>query len=178
MQTRNGIAMTISKSTQAELQALDSPPAEIVAKIDHLLPRALNWLETIETDYYRQGRPLSLEEIAVAQQIGVAKPDEVRVVVLETFPMPTDSELRAEAQRLGYGGLREGGRTVGYVVMLKPQVMHNATVLAHELVHVSQVDRLGRKGLLRRYLIEMVVVGYARSPLELEAYEKQGGSNP
>ena len=170
--------MTISKSTPAELEALDSPPAELLAKIDHLLPRALNWLETVEKDYHRQGRSLSLQEIAVAHRIGVARPEEVRVVVLETFSMPTDSELRAEAQRFGYVGQREGGRTVGYVVMLKPQVAQNATVLAHELVHISQVDRLGRKGLLRRYFIEMAVVGYARSPLELEAHEKQGASDP
>ena len=167
--------MTIFKSTPAELQALDSPPTDILAWIDHLFPRALTWFKTVEAEYCGQGRALSLDEIKEAYRLGVAKPEAVRVVILEAFPMPTDRELRAEAQRFGYGGPKEGGRTVGYVIMLKPQVAHNPTVLAHELVHVSQVDRLGREGLLRRYLIEMAVVGYACSPLELEAYEKQGG---
>jgi hypothetical protein len=58
--------------------------------------------------------------------------------------------------------------------MLKPRVAQDKTVLAHELVHVGQHDRLGRAAFLRRYLVEMEVLGYARSPLELEAYAKQG----
>lgn len=33
---------------------------------------------------------------------------------------------------------------------------------------------MGRTAFLRRYLIEMELLGYARSPLELEAYAKQG----
>ena len=167
--------MTLSKSTPAELQAIEYPPADVLTWIDHLFPRALAWFETVEADYCGQGRALTPEEIEVAHRVGVERPEAVRVVVLETFPMPADPELRTEAQRFGYGGPKEGGRTVGYVVMLKPQVAGNPTVLAHELVHVSQADRLGREGLLRRYLIEMAVVGYARSPLELEAYEKQEG---
>ena len=166
--------MTASRPTAKELESLDSPSAEVIAKIDQIFPHAFAWYESLEADYCGQGRVLSTEEIEFARRVGVANPESVRVIILETFPMPTDADLLAEALRFGYGGPREGGRTVGYVIMLKPQVAHNSTVLAHELVHVSQVDRLERKGLMRRYLIEMAVVGYARSPLELEAYEKQG----
>ena len=105
---------------------------------------------------------------------GVSHPKSVRVVVLETFPMPSDPELLFEAERFGFGNPLEAGRTNGYVIMLKPWVAQDATVLTHELVHVSQLDRLGREAFVRRYLIEMEMLGYARSPLELEAFEKQG----
>ena len=57
--------------------------------------------------------------------------------------------------------------------MLKPRYKNDATILAHEFVHVAQHDRLGREAFLRRYLVELVMMGYARAPLELEASERQ-----
>lgn len=71
------------------------------------------------------------------------------------------------------GSSHEGGRTFGYAIMLKPRFAGNSTIRTHELVHVSQHDRLGRKAFVRRYLIEMEMMGYVRAPLELEAYQKQ-----
>lgn len=60
--------------------------------------------------------------------------------------------------------------------MLKPWVANDNSVISHELVHIAQQDRLGREVLLRRYLIEMEMMDYARSPLELDAYAKQSRS--
>lgn len=156
-----------------ELHALDQPPAAIVAKVENLLPRAMEWFAEVETDLLPQGRPLSEGEMAFARQLGVLQPERVRVVVLASFPMPEDQVLRAEAERYGLGSTSEGARAIGYVIMLKPRFAKSSTVIAHELVHVSQHDRLGRAGFLRRYITEMEIMGYSRSPLELEAYQKQ-----
>jgi hypothetical protein len=166
--------MIVPKPTAQELQALDMPPADIKAKIDHFFPRVLAWYEAVEAELLQQGRSLSPQEIEVARKVGVQYPTKVRVAVLEAFPMPTDPELLIEAERYGLGSRFEGGRTNGYVIMLKPWVAEDKTVLSHELVHVGQHDRMGRAAFLRRYLIEMEVLGYARSPLELDAYAKQG----
>ena len=87
--------------------------------------------------------------------------------------MPADAELLIEARRYGLGSRSEGGRANGYVIMLKPRLADDKIIIAHELVHVGQHDRMGRAAFLRRYLIELEMMGYARSPLELEAYEKQ-----
>ena len=100
-------------------------------------------------------------------------PENIRIVVLEKFPMPSNHELASEAEKLGLGGALEGGRAMGYAIMLKPKLADNPTVIAHELVHVAQHDRLGREAFLRRYLAELEMMGYARSPLELEAYARQ-----
>jgi hypothetical protein len=166
--------MVVPKPTAQELQALDSPPADIKVKIDRLFPRVLAWYEAVEAELLPQGRSLTAQETEVARKLGVQDPTRVRVAVLEAFPMPSDPELSIEAKRFGLGSRSEGGRTNGYVIMLKPRVAQNKTVLAHELVHVAQHDRLGRAAFLRRYLVEMELLGYARSPLELEAYAKQG----
>jgi hypothetical protein len=87
--------------------------------------------------------------------------------------MPSDPELKNQAERYGLGGFFEAGRTMGHVIMLKPRVAENRPVLVHELVHVSQFDHMGRDVYLRRYIVEMEMLGYARAPMELEAYAKQ-----
>lgn len=166
--------MVVPKPTAQELAALDAPPAELRAKIDHFLPRVLAWYEAVEAELLPKGRPLSVEEAELARQFGVQDPSRVRVAVLDIFPMPTDPELLVEAERYGLGSRLEGGRSNGHLIMLKHWVADNKTVLTHELVHVGQHDRMGRGAYLRRYLVEMELMGYARSPLELEAYSKQG----
>jgi len=163
----------VPKPSTQELQALDAPPAEITAKIDRIFPRALAWYETVEAELLPKGRALSNEETETARRFGVHDPTKIRVIKLESFPMPADAELLTEARRYGLGSRSVGGRANGYVIMLKPWLADDKRVIAHELVHVGQHDRMGRAAFLRRYLIELEMMGYARSPLELEAYEKQ-----
>jgi len=169
-----GGCMAVPKPSAEELQALDAPPAQMAQKVDHLLPRALAWYTAVEAELLRVGRPLTVTEAELAGRLGVRQPDKVRVVVLDRFPMPADPEVLAEARRHGLGSRAEGGRTQGYAIMLKPGLAEDPQVIAHELVHVAQHDRLGRAAFLRRYLLEMEMMGYARSPLELEAYARQG----
>jgi hypothetical protein len=163
----------VPKPSPQELQALDTPPTKVTEKIDRLFPRALAWYETVEAELLPKGRPLSNEETETARRFGVHDPTKVRVIQLESFPMPTDAELLTEARRYGLGNRSEGGRANGYGIMLKPRLADDKRVIAHELVHVGQHDRMGRAAFLRRYLIELEMMGYTRSPLELEAYEKQ-----
>ena len=168
--------MIVRAPSVKELHSLDRPPIDVVAKIEKLFPQALEWYDQVEGQLSPIGRPLSETELAVARKLKVLHPKHVRVVVLARFPMPENRELRVQAQRYGMGSYFEGGRTFGYVIMLKPRYADNLTVISHELVHVSQYDRLGRAAFVRRYLVEMEIMGYARSPLELEAYQKQGVS--
>lgn len=156
-----------------ELRALDQPPSDIAAKVENLLPRVLEWYTRVETELLPQGRLLSETEMKIARQLGVIRPESVRIIVLEIFPMPEDRVLRAEAERYGLGSAAEGARAIGYVIMLKPRYAKSSMIIAHELVHVSQHDRLGRAAFLRRYITEMEMLGYSRSPLEIEAYQKQ-----
>lgn len=164
--------MVVPKPPSLELQTLDSPPAGIKAKVDHFFPRVLAWYEAVNAEFLPKGRPLIAPELDLARKMGVSNPERVRVAIVETFPMPSDPELLAEAKGYGMGSWLEGGRANGYLIMLKPRVVSNNNVLAHEFVHVSQYERMGYEAFLRRYLIEMEMLGYARSPLEIEAYVK------
>jgi len=166
--------MIVRNPTPQELYALDNPPFQVQSKVAHLLPKAEAWYSEIEVQFALFGRSLTAEEARTAVELGVAEPEKVRVVVLDEFPMPKDEQLLAEAKKHGLGSWGEGGRSNGHVILLKPRVAHSLAVLRHELVHLAQQDRMGRTAFLRRYLIELEMMGYARSPLELEAYAKQG----
>jgi hypothetical protein len=166
--------VVVRKPSPAELDALNHPPPSVVARVDRLSPLALNWYEGLEKELLPQGRPLTQPEKQRARALGVLDPGRVRVVVMDPFPLPQDPVLRTEARRYGLGSAFEGGRTVGHAILIKPRYRNNSTILSHELVHVSQIDRMGRRGFLRRYLTEVEMLGHARAPLEMEAYEKQG----
>jgi hypothetical protein len=131
--------MVVKKPSLKELNALDQPPPQVMAKLEIYLPKVSRWYAELEQE--------------LAQQ---------------------DSALLVEAKKYGLGSVTEGGRSIGHLVLLKPWVVAHQEVLNHELVHVAQMDRMGQEAFLRRYLIELEMMGYARSPLELEAFSKQG----
>lgn len=160
----------------AGCQSVNNPPnvePAVSEKIERLLPVVLEWYTRTEQQLLPQGRFLTQPELQRASELGVKAPQEVRVVVLETFPLPENEVVRQEAIKHGFGSPDEAGRTHGHLIMLKPEYQGNAVILSHELVHVAQIDRMGREAFLRQYLTELETVGYERSPLELEAYSKQ-----
>jgi hypothetical protein len=166
--------MVVDQHETGEMPSLDQPPAAVRAKLERFYPRVRAWYDAVEARYLPVGRPLTAQEMDDARRLGVLQPQDVRVVVLEAFPMPEDLELRKEAERHGLGSRAEAGRTMGHAILLKAWAVDEPTLLRHELVHVAQMDRLGREGFLRRYLLELEMLGYARSPLELEAHARQG----
>jgi hypothetical protein len=162
------------KPDAVEMLSLDQPPAAVRLKLERFYPRVRAWYDAVEARCLPLVRPLTAREMDDARRLGVLRPQDVRVAVLDAFPMPEDAELRAEAERHGLGSRAEAGRTMGHAILLKAWALDAPTVLRHELVHVAQMDRLGREGFLRRYLMELEMLGYARSSLELEAYARQG----
>lgn len=157
--------------TAAQQQALLSPPDKVMQEIDHFLPLLLDWYAEAETSLLPQGRPLKPAEMRIAHMLAIREPDKVRIVVQEVFPLPDDPELRASAETSGMGS--EDARTMGDAILLKPYLHEDPTVIAHELVHLAQHDRMGRAAFMRRYLTELEVLGYDAAPLEVEAYERE-----
>lgn len=129
----------------------------------------LDFYDRSETRFLREGRPLAPEEQALARELGVRHPERVRVVVTGNLPWPSEPALKREAVRLGLDTLPEAGRAMGYAILLKPHAAGEPQALAHELVHVAQMERLGREAFLRRYFAELYQVGYTCSALEREA---------
>ena len=59
------------------------------------------------------------------------------------------------------------GLTARYGIVFKTRPTR--FLIAHELRHVAQYERLGLDGFAHRYITELLAVGYAQSPLEADA---------
>ncbi len=157
-------ACSNSKPTSEELALLDHPPEQIQAKINALVPLALKWYGEVEESLYQKGRSLTEAEKKQAIELGVRNPQRIRVLILEKFPEPKNQIANHYF---------EGARTMGNIILIKPQYKDNSVILCHELVHIAQIDRMGLKQFLKRYALEREILGYSRSLLENEAYAKQ-----
>ena len=117
-----------------------------------------------------KGRPLTSSESKIAQQVGVLQPGRVRVMEAEFRDVPLDAVTRGFATRLGLSLSTASGMCLGYSIYVRANCM-STSLLAHELRHVAQFERLGLglEGFLRLYIKEVSKYGYANAPLENDA---------
>jgi len=155
--------------SREQLASLENPPEEVIHKLDILTPLALKWVAKIEQQYLATGRELSDSELQMATSVGVTHPEKVRIIVLKDFPYPENKVLLSHAKNYGLGIPSEGGRTMGNIIMLKAQHKDERWLLARELAHVAQQEKMGRDAYVRRFITEHEIVGRHRAPLELEA---------
>lgn len=73
---------------------------------------------------------------------------------------------------LGCDGLAMPWRTI----YLRPSAVDDPTLIAHELVHIEQMDRDGTVPFCVKYLYYLVKHGYWQSPYEIEAYARAQAS--
>jgi hypothetical protein len=142
----------------------------LLAQFESLLPLAVEWAAEEEKKILREGLPLSDQEIADGKAIGVREPDRVRLLRVESVPVPTHPQLRAAAEAIHFLSPETRGLTLQYGILLRWDCWRDRVLIAHELVHTAQYERLGGiSPFLSRYLSECLTAGYSNAPLELEA---------
>lgn len=155
-------------------------PASISTQVLQLLPATIALLQAVEATAMARGRALTQDEMQTAHRLGVAQPQRIRVLVTPVLPnwlapdamanpalangSAVDAEHSTPQRHYGVAGL-----TAGHGILLGIRYANNPRVLAHELAHVAQYERLGMRAFALRYLTELLSVGYFRAPLELEA---------
>ena len=164
----------MSRPSQEELARIKTPPPHIKQRIDTLLPKVVAWYTQAQKHLRSKGRVLSPKERIFAKSLGIKQINRIRIVTVDAFPQPEDAQLQEAAKRYGFDSPYAGGLTLGHTVLIKKDFLQNPVIVPHELVHVAQVERMGLKSFLRRYLTELEVVGYRKNTLEIEAYKKQG----
>jgi hypothetical protein len=132
------------------------------------------WVRRRQSFILCHGLPLSVEQQLLARAVGVESPQRVRVMTAHVIPLPVPRWLCGAAQRAGWLSSRIAGMTLDYGIVLRTDcwgdACHDRCLLAHELAHVAQYERLGGvRGFLRQYLRECVWPGYPRGALEVEA---------
>lgn len=147
----------------------------LIAQFDKLIPLAARWAERLEARILRTGVPLSFEETADARALGVREPERVRLLSLASAPAPDDHILRTAAAAVQFLTPATRGLALRYGIFVRADCWRERGLIAHELAHTEQYERLGGiEPFLRRYLGECLTIGYPAAPMEQEAIAAAG----
>jgi len=136
-------------------------------------PFAWWWLRRNEKIALRLGRKLNEEELRWAEQLEILYPHKIRVLNVARIPSPVPNWIENFMQRRGYPVGSAVGMCMRYGIYIVEKHSNNKALLAHEIVHTHQFERLGGFWhFLRQYLYEMLLLGYRNAPLENEADAK------
>ncbi|HEY2346080.1 MAG TPA: DUF4157 domain-containing protein [Xanthomonadaceae bacterium] len=145
-------------------------PADVVAEVARLQPDVAAWYHEAERVGLANGHPLNARQMQVALRAGVKDPGRVRLVIGVALPPPSNPHMLDKMTPV-FGALAKppAASTFGYAVYLDPRYAHDRYILAHELTHVGQFERLGIDGFVHDYLLQLMLFGRLRAPLEREA---------
>jgi hypothetical protein len=139
-------------------------------QLEQLLPLATQWAADQERRVLCEGVRLSKIELADAKAIGVRNPERVRLLRVESVPVPAHPMLRAAAASINFLTAAPRGLALQNGIFIRADHWRDRALIAHELVHTAQFQRLGGiLPFLQTYIFQCATVGYPNAPLELEA---------
>lgn len=142
----------------------------LLAQFEKVIPLAARWAEALEARILHEGVPLSEGERADARALGVRQPERVRLLCLASVPTPDDVTLRTAAAAVQFLTPATRGLALRYGIFVRADCWRERGLIAHELAHTEQYERLGGiEPFLRQYLGECLTLGYPAAPLEQEA---------
>jgi hypothetical protein len=138
--------------------------------VRRFFPSAVAWVTEMERNILQKGISLSPEYKKDAAAVGIAKIDDIRLIMLPNIPLPDDLGLRQLAVQTDLITDRTLGMTFGHGIVFKSGSM-TRHLAVHELVHVLQYERFGGiEPFLAEYVKEVAFPpGYPNGPLEKEA---------
>lgn len=144
-------------------------PAEFGKIVELMTVWATQW----EKHILEHGSPLNQTQTEDARFVGVEKPEDVRVLIVPSIPMPHYKLLFSTFIETKIFDAESAGLSLGHGILLKLDAFPRDFWLAHELVHVSQFEKTG--GIFpayEKYLAQCLTDGYRESEMEREADEK------
>jgi hypothetical protein len=139
-------------------------------QFEELVPLAAEWAAEQEEWILREGVPLSEQEIADAKALGVREPERVRLLQVDAIPTPMHPMLKAACNAINFFTATPRGLTLQYGIFVRSDCWRDRFLIAHELAHTAQYQRLGGiLPFLRGYLFQCATIGYREAPLEREA---------
>ncbi|KZN63784.1 hypothetical protein N473_15820 [Pseudoalteromonas luteoviolacea CPMOR-1] len=139
-----------------------------------LLPQYIEWAHGIEKEGVKSGEPLNNKELTLAAQIGIRHPEKVRIVYVDEVPFPRENfALKTLGEALGFigDGIINNAQVFGYSIYVRKGFDLNRAKLAHELVHVLQIERSDLNTIVTQHFSDLAKYGYNNSPLEVEAFK-------
>lgn len=134
-----------------------------------LLPLALDWVIEVEQNCLKNGRRLSESEIQDALSVGVLKPENIRILVVQSVARPEHPALLQAATETGLLGDSAAARTMGYGIEVVVG-FETRRLLRHEFRHVYQFEQAGSLELfINAYIESVLTYGYHDSAFEQDA---------
>ena len=158
--------------TQMDMNAIQFPSDTVQKRIDLIVPYAVRNNRRLQAHALKVGKPLSAEAMALARELGVKNPEKIRIVIVNRIPKANTAEKLISATPLMSFTDKIVGIASGYGIYLDKEFAGRIWVLAHELVHVAQFERLGLEGLTRQVVTEQLVLPGRLIPIEREAITK------
>ena len=129
---------------------------------------ASDWVALVEKNLWNSARPLTDQERAKAVQMGVQKPDSIRIAVVDELPEPA-FELKNLAEQLRILTSATPSLTYGHLIVIKRSAPHHEELIQHSLGHALQIERCGSvRAFLREYFEQCIEYGKEKCPMELE----------
>jgi hypothetical protein len=108
-------------------------------------------------------------------RLGVHQAERVRLLCLASVPTPDDLALRTAAAAVQFLTPTTRGLALRYGIFVRRDCWRERGLIAHELAHTAQYERLGGiEPFLRQYLGECLTIGYPAAPMEQEAIAAAG----
>ncbi len=140
------------------------------AALPLLMGRIVAFAGAQERQILERGLPLDATSLADAHRVGVEQPKKVRVLEVDEIPVPAQRLLRAIGRQMGLVSAQTRGMSFRYGIYVRRGLAKDRALIAHELVHTCQYERLGSmSAFLTAYLEECLTIGYPNGPLEQEA---------
>ena len=137
------------------------------------LPLAWLWVKLHQRRILKSGRPLSDDEICLAEELGIEHRTTIRIWSIDRVPSPGGVLLSGLGRFAGISTHGAKGMALGHGIYLETAQASRRSLVAHELVHVLQFERLGGTWpFLQNYLHECLTEGYWSAPMEIEARER------
>jgi len=139
-----------------------------------LLPQYIEWAYATDAKGLEIGISLNSKELLLAADIGIKYPEKVRLIYVDEVPFPYENfALKMLGEALGFigEGVVNNAQAFGYSIYIRNGYELNRPKLAHELVHVLQIENSSLDKIITQHFSDLAVYGYEKAPLEVEAFE-------
>jgi hypothetical protein len=114
--------------------------------------------------------PLASEWAEAKEKLVIIHPERVRIFKVPQIPFPKHPVLKSAAEATQLITPSAVGLTVRYGIFIHSDFSNDRCLIIHELVHTSQYEKLGGfLPFIRKYLLQLINIGYPDAPLEQEA---------
>lgn len=158
----------------AALKTITLTVALPLALLSVLVAQYIHWAGETEKQGRENGMALTPEQALLAADVGVKSPHEVRLVHVEQVPFPMENPaLKYLGETLGFigDGVVNNAQAFGHSIYVRQGFALNRPKLAHELVHVRQIEDTSFQAMTVQHMLDLALHGYENSRIENEAFQ-------